>query len=76
MTRRRLRALKAKLWLALEWVVVMTTFGWLLAHARTVPASLFTRKRRPARRRRSASASAARTVSPRKEIARPSALLS
>jgi len=66
--------LTTSLWRVIEWVTVMTTFGWLLANARTSTASPLGRKRRRTFRRRSGPAAASPPL-PRAEIAQRSAAL-
>jgi hypothetical protein len=53
-----MRVLTMNLWRVIEWITVMTTFGWLLANARTSTASPLGRKRRRTLRRRSGPAAA------------------
>jgi len=71
-----MRSLKTNVWRALEWIAVMTSFIWLLAHACHASGATARKGRLRAKRRRSAAAPGAVPASPPKEILRRSAVLS
>ena len=68
-----MRTLKAKLWLVIEWVAVMTALSWLLAHAWNLPSSSG-RRRRGSGGRRPRLAGAKSPAPARAEMARRAAV--